>query len=104
MPGLPGVNLAEQGNSSWKPKKPLRLVHAAKNDTATMVLQGEELYKFSRNMSMSTGRGTSDAICKARYRVEQLNIAKDFVEIFDDIEAVILGAEEVNEPTSHQRK
>ena len=36
-PGLPGVNLAEQGNSSWKPKKPLWLVHAAKNDTATVV-------------------------------------------------------------------
>ena len=42
-PGLPGVNLTEQGNSSWKPKKPLRLVHAAKNDTVTMVLQEEEL-------------------------------------------------------------
>ena len=104
MPGLPRVNLAEQGNSSWKPKKPLRLVHAVKNDTATMVLREEELYKFSRNMSMSTGRGSSDAICKARWRVEQFNIAKDFVEIFDDIEAVILEAEEVNEPTSYQPK
>ena len=104
MPGLPRVNLAEQGNSSWKSKKPLRLVHAAKNDTATMVLQEEELYKFSRNMSMSTGKGPSDAICKARWRVEQLNIAKDFVEIFDDIDAVVLEAEEVNEPTSYQPK
>ena len=44
MPGLPGVNLAGQGNSSWKPKKPLRSVHVAKNYTATMVLQEEELY------------------------------------------------------------
>ena len=104
MPGLPGVNLAEQGNSYWKPKKPLRLVHAAKNDTATMALQEEELYEFSRNMSMSTGKGPSDAICKARWRVEQLNIAKDFVEIFDNIEAVVLEAEEVNEPTSYQPK
>ena len=97
-------HLAEQGNSSWKPKRPLRLVHAAKNDTATMVLQEEELCEFSRNMSLSTGKGPSDAICKARWRVEQLNIAKDFVEIFDDIEAVVLEAEEVNEPTSHQPK
>ena len=69
-----------------------------------MVLQVEELYEFSRNMSMSTGKGPSDAIRKARWRVEQLNIAKDFVEIFDDIEAVILEAEEVNEPTSYQPK
>ena len=53
---------------------------------------------------MSTGKGPSDAIRKARWRVEQLNVAKDFVEIFDDIEAVILEAEEVNEPTSYQPK
>ena len=85
-------------------KKPLQLVHAAKNDTATMVLQEEELYEFSRNMSMSTGKGPSDAICKARWRVEQLNIAKDFVEIFDNIEAVVLEAEEVNVPTSYRPK
>ena len=70
MPGLPGVNLTEQGNSSWKPKKPLRLVHAAKNDTATMVLQEEELYEFSRNMSALTRKGPSDAKRKARWRVD----------------------------------
>ena len=80
------------------------IVHAAKNDTATMVLQEGELYEFSRNMSMSTGKGPSDAIRKARWRVEQLNVAKDFVEIFDDIKVVILEAEEVNEPTSYQPK
>ena len=85
-------------------QKPLQLVHAAKNDTATMVLQEEELYKFSRNMSISTGKGPSNAIHKAMWRVEQLNIAKDFVEIFNDIEAVVLEAEEVNEPTSYQPK
>ena len=78
-PGLPRVNLAEQGNSSWKPKTPLRLVHVVKNDTATMALQEEELYEFSRNISMSTGKGPSDAIRKARWRVEQLNIAKDLL-------------------------
>ena len=102
-PGLPGVNLAEQGNSSWKPKKPLRLVHAAKNDTATMVLQ-EELFEFQRNMTTSTNKGPSDALCKARWRVEQLNVAKDFVKIFDDIEAVILEGQEANEPTPYQPK
>ena len=44
------------------------------------------------------------AIRKARWRVEQLNVAKDFVEIFDDIEAVILEGQEANEPTSYQPK
>ena len=69
-----------------------------------MILQEEELYEFSRNMSMSTGKGPSDAICKARWRVEQLNVAKDFVEIFNNIEAIIPEVEEVNEPTSYQPK
>ena len=104
IPGLPGVNLAEQGNSSSKPKKPLRLVHTAKNDTATMVLQEEELYEFSRNMLASTRKGQLDAIRKARWRVAQLNVAKDFVEIFYNIEAVILEGKEANEPTSYQPK
>ena len=69
-----------------------------------MVLHEEELYEFSRNMSTSTGKGPLDAISKARWRVEQLNVAKDFVEIFNDTEAVILEAEEVNESTSYQPK
>ena len=55
-PGLPGVNLAEQGNPSWKCKKPLRLVYAAKNDTATMILQEQELYDFACNLTKSSGR------------------------------------------------
>ena len=101
-PGLPGVNLAEYSNSSWKPKKPLQLVHAAKNDTATMVLQEEELYEFMRNMTTSTGKGQLDAICKARWRVEQLNVAKDFIESFDNIEAVMLEGQEANQPSSYQ--
>ena len=100
-PGLTGVNLAEQGNSSWKPKKPLWLVHAAKNDTTTMVLQEEELYEFMRNMTTSTGKGPSDAICKARWRVEQLNVAEEFIEIFDDIEVVMLEGQEANQPSSY---
>ena len=103
-PGLPGVNLAEKGNSSWKPKKPLWLVHAAKNDAATLVLQEEELYEFMRNMTTSTGKGLLDAIRKARWGVEQLNVAKDFVKIFDDIEAVMLEGQEANQPSSYQPK
>ena len=87
-PGLPGVNLAEQGNSSWKYKKSLRLVHAAKNYTATMILQEEELYDFACNLSKSSGRGPSQAVRMARDKSEQIGIGVDFVNIFDDIEAV----------------
>ena len=69
-----------------------------------MVLQEEELYEFSRNMLTSTGKGPSDAIRKARWRVERLNVAKDFVEIFKDTEAVILERQEANSPTLYQTK
>ena len=91
-------------NQLGKPKKPLRLVHAAKNDTATMVLQEEELYEFMRNMTTSTSKSPSDATHKARWRVEQLNVAKDFIENFDDIEAVMLEGQEANQPSSYQPK
>ena len=99
-PGLPGVNLAEQGNSSWKRKKPLRLVHAAKNDTATMILQEEELYDFTHNLCTSSGRGPSQAVRMARDKSEQIGIGVDFVNIFDDIESVLQEAHEVNNPSS----
>ena len=57
-----------------------------------------------RNMTTSTSKGPSDAICKARWRVEQLNVAKNFVEIFDDIEAVMLEGQAANQPSSYQPK
>ena len=88
----------------FETQKPLQLVHAAKSNTTTMVLQEEELYEFMRNMTTSTGKGQSDAIGKARLRVEQLNVAKDFVEIFDKIEAVMFEGQEANQPSSYQPK
>ena len=97
----PWSQLGRTRQFSWKPKKPLQLVHAAKNDTATMVLQEEELYEFMRNMTTSTSKGPLDAIFKAQWRVEQLNVAKDFVEIFDNIEAVMLESQEANQPSSY---
>ena len=69
-----------------------------------MVLQEEELYEFMRNMTTSTGKAPLDAICKARWRVEQLNVATNFIEIFDDIEVVMLEGQEANQPSSYQPK
>ena len=69
-----------------------------------MVLQEEVLFEFMRNMTTSTGKGPLDAICKARWRVEQLNVAKDFIEIFDNIEAGMLEGQEANQPSSYQPK
>ena len=60
--GLPGVNLSEMGNAGWKPYNTLQLVHAAKQDIASMMLQEKEIFLFNRNMAKSTGRGPSKAV------------------------------------------
>ena len=44
--GLPGVNMSEQGNASFKPAKTMRLVHAAKYDVSAMILQETQIRMF----------------------------------------------------------
>ena len=78
---LHGVNLSEMGNAGWKPYNTLRLVHAAKQDTATMILQEKEIYLFNRNQAKSTSQVPSKAVRNSRDRQEQVKIAKDFVNI-----------------------
>ena len=59
--GLPGVNLSEQGNAGWCTRT-LQLVHAAKYDTATMILQEKQLFKFECNIEKTSGRGPSQGV------------------------------------------
>ena len=55
---FPGVNLSEQGNAGWQTPT-LRLVHACKNDIATMISQQTELKMFEENECKSSGCGQS---------------------------------------------
>ena len=48
--GLPGVNMSEQGNVTFKPSQTMRLVHAAKYDVATMLEQEKEIELFEHNL------------------------------------------------------
>ena len=98
--GLPGVNLSEQGNAGWKPSATMRLVKAAKYDVATMLLQEKELFKFNRNLGTSSGKGPSQAVRDAKERKKQLQEAEDFVNILDDEEAILLEAQQANNPTT----
>ena len=86
--GLPSVNLSEIRNAGWKPYNTLRLVHAAKQDVAFMILQEKEIFLFNKNMAKSTGRGPSKAVRNSREQQEQINIAEDFANILDDEEAI----------------
>ena len=101
--GLPGVNLSEQANKSFKPSssKAMHLVTAAKYDAATMVLQEREIDMFLRNFLKAPGRGVSRSEKIARDHAEQMKIAQDFANIFDNIEDVLMEAEEANNPSMY---
>ena len=99
--GLPGVNMSEQGNRSFKPSvssQAMRLVHAAKYDTATMMYQEKETGMFEHNLVKASGRGLSAGARIAKERAEQMKVASDFVRILDSEADVMLEAEEAINP------
>ena len=55
---FPRVNLSEQGNAGWLTPT-LRLVHACKNDIATIISQQAELKMFEENECKGSGCGQS---------------------------------------------
>ena len=96
--GLPGVNLSEQGNAGWKPRYTLRLVHAAKQDIATMILQEKEMSLFQNHLSKSSGRGSSQAIREYKDKREQMKIAEDFANMLENDLEIEQEAEEAANP------
>ena len=96
--GLLGVNLSEQGNAGLKQSATMHLVKAAKYDVATMLLQEIELFKFNQNLGTSSGKGPSPAVRDAKDGKKQLQEAEDFVNILDDEEAILLEAQQANNP------
>ena len=85
--GLPGVNLSEQGNAGWCTRT-VRLVHAAKYDMATMILQEKQLFKFECNIEKTSGRSPSQGVRMAHDKGDQIKIAEDFMDIASDEEAL----------------
>ena len=96
--GLPGVNMSEQANKSFKPmsSKAMRLVNAAKYDVATMMYQEREIHMFECNMLKTPGHGLSAAVHIAKDHAEQMKVAEDFGKIFDNEDDVIIEAQEAN--------
>ena len=96
--GLPGVNLSEQGNAGWR-SSTMRLVHAAKYDVASMILQNKKLFKFNQNMEKSDGKGPSQGMRISHDWGDQCKIGEDFVDILSDEEALEDEANEAENPT-----
>ena len=55
-----GLNLAEVGNSSWKPKVRLSLVSAAYDDTNTMLQQEADYKRFKEGENFTRGKAKND--------------------------------------------
>ena len=69
--GLPGCNLSEQGNASWKPTNTMCLVHAAHDDVSSMIFQEVKVYLFDRNLMRLTGRARSKPTRDAQDRAKK---------------------------------
>ena len=74
--GLPGMNMSESGNASFMPAATMRLVHAAKYDVSSMMLQESQIDMFQRNLIPCTGRAQTKESRDAKDRVQQLRVRK----------------------------
>ena len=77
----------------------MRLIHAAKYDVPSMILQNKKLFKFNRNIEKSDGKGPSQGMQISCDRGEQCRIGEDFVDILSDDEALEQEANEADNPT-----
>ena len=90
--GLPGLNMSELGNASFKPAGIMWLVHTVKYDVSSMMLQESQIDMFQHNLIPCTGRAPTKETRDAKDRAQQLCVAKDFANIFDNVEEVLSKA------------
>ena len=83
------MNMSELGNASFKPAGTMCLVHAAKYDVSSMMLQESQIDMFQRNLIPCTGRAPTKETRDAKDRAQQLRVAEDFANIFDNVEEVL---------------
>ena len=98
---LPGMNMSESGNASFKPAGTMCLVHAAKYDVSSMMLQESQIDMFQCNLIPCTGRAPTKETCNAKDRAQQLHVAEDFANIFDNVEEVLSEAWQGVKPDSY---
>ena len=99
--GLPGLNMSEPGNASFKPVGTMHLVHAAKYDVSSMMLQESQMDMFQRNLLPCSGRAPTKESRDAKDRAQQLRVAEDFANIFNNVEEVLSEAWQGIAPDSY---
>ena len=95
------MNMSESGNASFKPAGTIHLVHAAKYDVSTMMLQESQIDMFQANLIPCTGRAPTKETRDAKDRAQQLRVAEDFANIFDNVEEVLSEARQGIKPDSY---
>ena len=85
--GYTRANLAEVGNAMCKRRNQLYLLEAAKDDTASMLIQAEDYKAFLRQEVSSSGSAPNDLARAADQRMEQIRMAKAAAREFADPEA-----------------
>ncbi len=81
----PGVNLAEMGNAGWTKRNSSKMVRAAFEDSASMLLQNVQLRMFLQNQGRSSGCGPTEEDRNRRDQAEQRRHAAEYVEVLDSI-------------------
>ena len=74
------------------PAGTMRLVHTVKYDVSSMMLQESQIDMFQCNLIPCTGRAPTKETGHAKDRAQQLHVAEDFSNIFDNVEEVLSKA------------
>ena len=93
--------MSESGNASFKPAGTMHLVHTAKYDVSSMMLQESQIDMFQHNLIPCTGRAPTKETHDAKDRAQQLRVAEDFANIFDNVEEVLSKAWQGVKPDSY---
>ena len=94
-----GLNLAEVGNSAWKPKSRLSLVTAAYDDINTMLQQEADYKRFKEGQNFTRGKGKTDMQRAAQEKRKQMEQGRAYAELLGNEAAIQMQREgEANPP------
>ena len=94
-----GINLAEAGNSKWKPPvTKLSLVKAAKNDIATMLQQESDMRKFEDGEDCPRGRGMTDIQRATKEKRQQIEQGREFGQMLSNSAALAMQTAAERDP------
>ena len=79
----------------------MRLVHAACDNTITMMFQETRVKLFEENHHKVIGKARSQEVKDSQDRAQQIHTAQDFYNICNDPHAILLQTKEALFPASH---